>query len=293
MENEDKTHNETIISFFDQDLRWWQDVYREDLPRGFFSFEMRRRLELVTEILSAQIQKMDNPDVLECGCGPGNILELLAPLRCKLTGLDLNQRYLELASEKVPRATLIDGNVEQLPFADASFDIVYAVGVFQYLNDEHSAAREISRVTKDGGFALISFANYRMLHLLIDPYYIFRIFKKILGTGKQPTTSEFDENKIRRYPLARLRDLFRKYDMHVIQSNSTSYGPLKFWRNELLPLATSIRISEILCNWSERKMGAGLKHVGNHLSIILRKGPTPAEARETPVGSKQQMNTSP
>lgn len=273
MENEVRSHSDSIISLFDQGLRWWQDVYREDLPRGFFSFEMRRRLELVTNQLTAQIQNMDNPDVLECGCGPGDILELLAPLRCKLTGLDLNQRYLDLAASRVPGTTLIDGNVEQLPFPDASFDVVYAVGVFQYLNDERAAAREICRVTKEGGVVLISFANYRMLHLFLDPYYIFRILKKIPGINKQHSNTGVEETKIRRYPLTQLRNLFREYDMHEIQTTSTSYGPLKFWRREFLPLATSIRISDVLRNGSEMKMLSGLKHVGNHLILTLRKGP--------------------
>lgn len=276
MENENRNHGETIISFFDQDLRWWQDVYREDLPQGFFSFEMRRRLEVVTALLTAQIQSMDNPDVLECGCGPGDILELLAPLRCKLTGLDLNPRYLDLAAEKVPAATLFDANVEQLPFPDASFDVVYAVGVFQYLSDERAAAREICRVTKDGGVVLISFANYRMLHLFLDPFYIFRTFKKILGIDKQPSDTEFAITRIRRYSLAQLRSLFREYDMHEIRSLSTSYGPLKFWRRELLPLATSMRISDALRHWSEMKIFPGLTQVGNHLTLILRKGSIPA-----------------
>jgi ubiquinone/menaquinone biosynthesis C-methylase UbiE len=273
MGNEVRSHSDSIISLFDQGLRWWQDVYREDLPRGFFSFEMRRRRELVIHQLTAQIESMDNPDVLECGCGPGDILELLAPLRCKLTGLDLNPRYLNLAAGRVPGATLIDGNVEQLPFPDASFDVVYAVGVFQYLKDERTAAREICRVTKEGGVVLISFANYRMLHLFLDPYYIFRILKKILGINKQQSNTRVEETKIRRYPLAQLRNLFREYDMHEIQTTSTSYGPLKFWRKEFLPLATSMHISDVLHNWSETKMLSGLKQVGNHLILTLRKGP--------------------
>lgn len=276
MGNTERNHNESVISLFDQGLRWWQDVYRDDLPRGFFSFEMRRRLEMVAGLLTAQIKERENPAVLECGCGPGDILEALAPLHCKLTGLDLNQRYLDLAAGRAPGATLLDGNVEQLPFPDASFDIVYAVGVFQYLKDERAAAREICRVTKEGGFVLISFANYRMLHLFLDPYYLFRVLKKILGRDKQQDSSELNGPQIRRYPLAQLKKLFSEYDTHEIQSVTTSYGPLKFWRREFLPLAMSIRISEALRNWSEMKLFFALKRVGNHLILTLRKGPVPA-----------------
>jgi ubiquinone/menaquinone biosynthesis C-methylase UbiE len=275
MKDKEGNHNETIIDFFDGDLRWWSDVYRDDLPRGFFSFEMRRRLQLVSDLLTAQIEKMDNPDVLECGCGPGDILALLAPLRCRLTGLDLNQRYLDMAAEKIPGAMLINGNAESLPFPDASFDIVYAVGVLPYLSDDRTAAKEIARVTRDGGFVLISVPNYRMLHLLLNPYYIFRSATRILSLEKKQPTSGFDESKMRRYPLPRLRRLVREFDLHEIRSMSTSYGPLKFWRSEVFPLATSIRLSETLRKWSDRKWGAALRRVGNHFIITLRKGSIP------------------
>ncbi len=272
MENNGRNHDEKIISFFDQEIRWWTDVYRDDLPRGFFSFEMRRRLKLVAELLTAQIQKMDNPEVLECGCGPGDILALVAPLQCKLTGLDLNQRYLDLAKEKVPSGTFIEGNVECLPFPDDSFDIVYAVGVFLYLKDDQLAAKEIARVTKNGGFVLISNPNLYMMHLFLDPYYVFRFVKKLLGVTEKPSSTEFDDSSMRRYPLSQFRDLFRKNGLHEIRSMCTSFGPLKFWRREVLPLATSIRISEKIRDVSERRRGAWLRHAGNHLILTLRKG---------------------
>ena len=180
---------------------------------------------------------------------------------------------------------MIDGNVEHLPFPDASFDVVYAVGVFQYLKDERTAAKEICRVTKEGGVVLISFANYRMLHLFLDPYYIYRTIKKISGINNQPANTGVEETPIRRYPLAQLRNLFREYDLHEIQTTSTSYGPLKFWRREFLPLATSMRISDALHNWSEMKMLFALKRVGNHLILTLRKGTAPAGTASVNRGS--------
>src|SRR5512132_4429672 len=126
MESAETEHYESVKSFFDNELNWWTDVDADELPRGFFSFEMRRRLQLVYGLLKEEIEKRDNPDVLECGCGPGNILEKLIPLRCRLTGLDLLPRYLEIASQRVPTARLVEGNVERLPFPDNSFDLVYA-----------------------------------------------------------------------------------------------------------------------------------------------------------------------
>lgn len=265
-------HNETIISFFDQKITWWTDVYREDLPRGFFSFEMRNRLKLVAEQLSAQIQQMDNPDVLECGCGPGDILEQLAPLHCKLTGLDLNRRYLDMSAQRVPGATMVDGDVEHLPFPDESFDIVYAVGVLLYVKNDHLAIKEIARVTKNGGYVVISVSNYMMLHLLLDPYYVYKYIKKMLCINRKITNTDFDESKIRRYTLRKLIRLCGNYNMNEIRTLSTSFGPIRFWCKKLFSLYTSIKISESIRNLSNIKIFSSLNHVGNHLVISLRKG---------------------
>jgi len=266
-----KNHNKSIISFFDEKIPWWTEIYGEDLPKGFFSFEMRQRLKFVANLLNEQIRRMDNPSVLECGCGPGDILELIDNQYCKLTGIDLNKRYIELASERVPKAKLIEGNVEQLPFPDESFDIVFAVGVLMYLKNDREAAKEISRVTKKGGYVLISVPNYWMLHLLLDPYYILRPLTKLFGKTKQSSDDDFGESNIRRYSLSQLKRLFHGFNMQEIRSTSTSFGPLRFWRKEILPVSASIHISEFMRKLSEYKLFSGLKHVGNQFIIVMQK----------------------
>jgi ubiquinone/menaquinone biosynthesis C-methylase UbiE len=271
---EERDHYESVKSFFDNELDWWTDVYGDTLPRGFFSFEMRRRLELVTEILTAEIQRRDNPDVLECGCGPGDILERLSSLRCNLTGLDLLPRYLEMASKRVPKAKVIEGNVERLPFADVSFDIVFAVGLFQYLDDDRKAASEIARVTREGGMVMVSVSNDRQLHCLIDPYYSVRFVKRMIGADRQTSDTRFAESKMHRYSLSRLRSLFGEHGLRETRSMTTSFGPLRFWRKEILPLPASTRISEFMRRWSDRKIGLPLKQVGNHHVVTLRKEST-------------------
>lgn len=268
---EEKNHNKSIITFFDEKIPWWTEIYREDLPKGFFSFEMRQRLKFVASLLNEQIRRMDNPSVLECGCGPGDILELIDNQHCKLTGIDLNKRYIEMASERVPKAKLIEGNVEQLPFPGESFDIVFAVGVLMYLKDDREAVKEMARVAKKGGYVLISVPNYWMLHLLLDPYYILRPLKKLFGKTKQSSDDDFGESNIRRYSLSQLKSLFHGFNMQEIRSISTSFGPLRFWRKELLPVSASIHISEFMRKLSKYKLFSGLKHVGNQFIIVMQK----------------------
>jgi ubiquinone/menaquinone biosynthesis C-methylase UbiE len=53
-------------------------------------------------------------------------------------------------------ADLYLGNAESLPFADASFDVVFHVGGINFFNDRAKAIREMIRVAKPGSLLLIS-----------------------------------------------------------------------------------------------------------------------------------------
>jgi len=271
MGHKDRTFDAMIVSFFEQTMDWWTDVYRDDLPRGFLSFDMRKRLNLVTEKLSAEISERDDPAVLECGCGPGDILERLAPLPCRLTGLDLNRHFLELAAEKVPEANLVMGNIEELDYARENFDIVYAVGVLSYVKNDEAAIREMARVTKKGGTVLISVPNYYMLHLLLDPYYVYRAVVKRFRAAQNDHVVDFDYRNIRRYSLKQLKKLCSKYGLRTTSTSCSGFGPLRFWCQPLLPLRSSMRVSETLRALSTRRSFSCLCYVGNQLIVTLQK----------------------
>ena len=53
-------------------------------------------------------------------------------------------------------ADLFLGNVETLPFVDASFDVVFHVGGINFFNDRAQAIREMIRVAKPGSLLLIA-----------------------------------------------------------------------------------------------------------------------------------------
>jgi SAM-dependent methyltransferase len=96
--------------------------------------------------------------VLDIGCGPGTITTDLAALmpRGHVTGLDRAPEVLAKARETAAKrgVTNIDfvvGDVQNLQFADGSFDLVHAHQVLQHVSDPVQAIREMRRVTKPGG----------------------------------------------------------------------------------------------------------------------------------------------
>ena len=97
--------------------------------------------------------------VLETSVGTGLNLKYL-PKGVKFVGLDLSPEMLVNCQSNLRRwqreADLIVGNAESLPFADASFDVVFHVGGINFFNDRAKAIEEMIRVAKPGSLLLIA-----------------------------------------------------------------------------------------------------------------------------------------
>ena len=97
--------------------------------------------------------------VLDIGCGAGVdsiIAAKLAGPSGAVTGIDLVPEMLARASENarlagVDNVTFQESSAEQLPFPDASFDVVISNGVFNLVVDKVKALGEVFRVLKPGG----------------------------------------------------------------------------------------------------------------------------------------------
>ncbi len=73
--------------------------------------------------------------VLEIGCGTGIDLRLY-PNTFEIHGIDLNDRALKIAKEKIPMGNFKKGTITKLPFEDSSIDFVFTHGLMNYLDDE-------------------------------------------------------------------------------------------------------------------------------------------------------------
>lgn len=97
--------------------------------------------------------------VLEIGCGLGTDGAQFAAAGAEYTGVDLTDASIELARKKFDLAGLRGefrvADAESLDFADSSFDLVYSHGVLHHTPDTAGAVREIHRVLKPGGRAIV------------------------------------------------------------------------------------------------------------------------------------------
>jgi ubiquinone/menaquinone biosynthesis C-methylase UbiE len=102
--------------------------------------------------------------LLEVGCGIGTDLVRFAKGGARVTGVDLAQTAIELARKNfelngVAAEELRVANGEALPYADASFDVVYGHGVVQYTANAPLLIREMHRVLKPGGTGIFMVYN--------------------------------------------------------------------------------------------------------------------------------------
>ncbi len=100
--------------------------------------------------------------LLEIGVGAGTDFVNWVRHGAQATGVDLTDRAIALTRERLAleglKADLRVADADNLPFADASFDIVYAYGTL-FMGDTQKAVREMYRVLKPGGTALVMFYN--------------------------------------------------------------------------------------------------------------------------------------
>jgi ubiquinone/menaquinone biosynthesis C-methylase UbiE len=138
----------------------------QSLPYVIHSDEECERLELQARRANIQghlrhLPISPNDRVLDVGCGSGSMARLIARSfpQVEVVGVDLREQYLDFAEarargEEIRNLTFRRGDVFALPFADASFDVVWTKYLLQWLKEPKSALAELKRVTKPGGFVV-------------------------------------------------------------------------------------------------------------------------------------------
>jgi SAM-dependent methyltransferase len=100
--------------------------------------------------------------LLDCGCGPGSISCDFATILVSgyVEGIDQEQSQIELARARateqgLTNATFATGSIDDLPYPDASFNVVFAHAIFEHIASPKKALAEMLRVLEPGGLVAI------------------------------------------------------------------------------------------------------------------------------------------
>lgn len=140
--------------------------YQRDFSLSYKSMhsveDRRRKARTMLAILrEAMGERVATADALNLGCSTGIIDEFLAGSVATMTGVDIDEPAIELASGRKLAANLefqLD-DAMNLSFDDASFDIVVCSQVYEHVPDPQRMMSEIQRVLRPGGLCYFAATN--------------------------------------------------------------------------------------------------------------------------------------
>ena len=110
----------------------------------------RRMWERITGIND---RDLSGAVILDCGCGPGRFLDVVASKNGRAIGVDLSEA-VEPASENFrgnPNVLVCQGDVLNLPVKDRSVDAAFSIGVFHHTPSPRKAFEEMCRAVRGDG----------------------------------------------------------------------------------------------------------------------------------------------
>jgi ubiquinone/menaquinone biosynthesis C-methylase UbiE len=136
--------------------------------------------------------------ILDLGCGTGIVARKLRERlggAVRITGVDASPDMIAAARSLAPELEWREANAMALPFPDASFDLVVAQQMLQFVPDPLAALREVRRVLAPGG-RLVA-ATWRPRHEL--PFYdvLGKIAERHLGTPNEKRFALGEDERLR------------------------------------------------------------------------------------------------
>jgi SAM-dependent methyltransferase len=110
--------------------------------------------------------------LLDAGCGSGGMLATLSDFG-QVSGIDMNPESVALARGR-GYEDIREGAVEQLPWANETFDVVTLLDVLEHTADDDLTLREMRRVVRPGGYLLVMVPAHQLLwsnHDVVQHHY--------------------------------------------------------------------------------------------------------------------------
>ena len=129
-----------------------------ELEERHWWFVARRKILL--SLLERHIGAEENLEVLDAGCGGGATMESLRRYG-HVRGMELSEEAVAYNREQ--GREVLQGVIEEMPFADGAFDLALALDVIEHVPDDLAALRELYRVLRPGGSLLVTVPALEML----------------------------------------------------------------------------------------------------------------------------------
>jgi ubiquinone/menaquinone biosynthesis C-methylase UbiE len=220
--------------------------------------------------LFVDFDSLARKDVLDVGCGSGIATQMLAEAGANVTAVDLTDWAVETTRRRLGafglRGEVRQEDAEQLPFGDASFDLVFSWGVIHHSSDMDRALAELVRVCRPGGEIVLMVYHRRSLFFVV-----YRGFQRFLPLARRvglhfegARAGETDGLVARHFTVNELRAKLESAGLRDVWIRP--YGQ----DAELLPLPRRIRlpITERIPRGAKDPI---LRRLGHQLGVRARK----------------------
>jgi ubiquinone/menaquinone biosynthesis C-methylase UbiE len=188
-------------------------------------------MRFAQEMLEARIPP--GGSVLDVGCGAGQLAGELMRRGYAAWGVDVSEAMVRHAAQQYQQDRFRAGDIEQIPFPNNTFDAVMCLGVLEYLDEDKPALREIWRVLKPGGRAVITTPSitcpfyhmdvaYRKARVVVRPFT--RLIRYRFRGKPMPPPRQLPAVVHRRYYRPRWLKLMRALNLELEDWVCHSWG---------------------------------------------------------------------
>lgn len=239
----------------------WEQIYREV---SFYGRIYQDRMAMALQWIE-QVQLPGSAHLLEIGCGAGFATAALAMRGYRIDALDSVAAMINLTSKRLAetgtakRVRVVRADARHLPMPDNSFDLVLALGVLPWLDDSLAAVREMARVTRPGGYVLVSADNKPRLDEILDPTRapilkpVRRYVASALRAAKLlPPPRQWP--KIHRHSRRELDSILSAAGLDKLRGVTVGFGPFTLFGKSLLPDPMGIKVHRLLQAAANREL---------------------------------------
>ncbi|MBI2031246.1 MAG: class I SAM-dependent methyltransferase [Candidatus Levybacteria bacterium] len=203
-----RKRNRTKQELYD---RWHKEVYQLDIEKSIkdFSFSNRNVMQALG------ITSKTRGRLLDVACGKGLLIKQINEKNnyLELYGSDISRYAITNAKKIVPNATFSVDDGEALSFTSSQFDFVSCLGGLEYYQNPVKGAREIARVLKNNGRAVIFVPN-----LMFVGYVWLALRRGLMPTHGGTTNSGeniYDYNNEKFYTYQGWREVLAKGGLEI------------------------------------------------------------------------------
>ena len=166
---------EAVKAHYDEDA----EQYDHEFYKSNSSYPTLRYRHDYMFAMTEAIDLPEDAQILDIGCGPGEMVMDLVKEKRFITGIDISPKMIHLANERLKKrpdlngqVALRTGDIENLDFEDNSLDCIICSGVVEYLEDDIKWAKEITRTIKPGGYFIVNVTNKYCIRKWTEPFIV-------------------------------------------------------------------------------------------------------------------------